>query len=216
MDWWKTGDSEKINWNHLPMNQIIILLCIILSVFNGLAQVTDTIYGRVFSSITKERPAGDILITEKGTGRIILADSLGEFKLVPKVKKETYKLLIIAGYHDLLEYDYKSEWTQRSGPESIVVWAVCNKEEFAKNLKKKDVKPIIWYGFGRMDRDLSQEDKRFEKKYKVNYVDLNIIRIPIECAERFNRGVFLELDLKHGVSWRKKINYSVIGRPYED
>lgn len=187
-----------------------------MTVFSSTAQVSDTIYGRVFSSITKERPAGDILITEKGTGRTILADSLGEFKLVPKVKKDAYILVIMAGYHDLLEYQYEAEWAKRAGPKSIVVRTVCNEEQATLDWKKKDVKPIIWYGFGRMDRDISQDDKRFEKKYKVKYVDLNIIRIPIECAERFNRGVFIELDLKHGVSWRKKINSSVIGVPYED
>ena len=185
-----------------------------MSVFSGTAQVSDTIYGRIFSSITKERPAADILITEKGTGRIILADSLGEFKLVAKVKKDAYVLVIMAGYHDLLEYTYESEWTQRVGPKSIVVRAACNEKEFALDWKKKGVKPIIWRGFGRMNK--SRQDKRFERKYKVKYVDLNSNHIPIECAERYNKGVFLRLDLKYGVSWRKKIRDGAIGIPYEN
>jgi len=35
------------------MNKIIIILCIIMSVFSGTAQVTDTIYGRIYSFFTE-------------------------------------------------------------------------------------------------------------------------------------------------------------------
>ena len=190
------------------MKQIILILCIVLSVINGAAQVSDTIYGKVYSSISQGRPVGTISISEKGDNNIVFADSKGVFKLVPKTNKNVYPLVITADTYEPLEYQYKSEWTQRIRPKSIVLYAPCDKTDASIDWKNKEIKVYVFSGFGPFRK--TRQDRRFQRKYRLKFIPFSR-ELNIECAKKYNDDIFLRLDLTYGFQWREKLRKDAIG-----
>jgi len=189
--------------------KFLFILLFIASEFMS-AQVLDTIHGRIISSVTKEVPDGVIYIMEKGTSNGTLADSSGIFKLVPIKDKKEYILEISVGAYETLTYHYKSEWTERSRPKSIILSADCKMLESHFNTSEnKGLKLYIIGGIAPVAN--TKFDRRFEKKYKIRYYDFGCEPIVYECIEKNNERVFEVLDRLHGNKWRKEVRNDVVG-----
>jgi hypothetical protein len=187
----------------------LLLIFTILFSEVALSQIQDTIRGRVISSVTKYPPNGLVYVMEKGTTNGTIADSLGIFELIPKMDKKEYVLEISVGNYEKLEYAYKSEWTKKSNPKSIVVSATCNINSVSKDYKEDGFKLYIIGGIAPIAN--SKFDNRFEKRYGLKYYDFGCEPEVYECAEKYNRFVFKLLDLKYGGKWRKKVRNDVVG-----
>ena len=176
----------------------------------AVSQTQDTIRGRVISSITKYEPNGTVYVIEKGTTNGTIADSLGLFELVPIKNREKYNLEISAGYYEKLDYEYKSEWTKRTKPKSIVVSANCDLGSVTKNYRKEGLKLYIIGGIVPIAN--SKSDNRFEKKYNLKYFDFGCEPKEVyECIEKYNELAFRLLDIKYDGKWRRKVRKDVIG-----
>ena len=187
----------------------LLLIFILLTSEIALSQTQDTIRGRVISSVTRYEPNGTVYVTEKGTSNGTIADSLGVFELIPLMDKETYNLEISAGYYEKLDYEFKSEWTKRTKPKSIVVSADCDLKSVGKDWKKNGLKLYLMGGIAPIAN--SKSDKRFERKFRVKYYDFGCDAVVYECVEKYNRRTIRLLDLRYNGKWRKKVRKDVIG-----
>ena len=111
----------------------------------------------------------------------------------------------------MMEYEYRSEWSKRKKPKSIVINAECDidKNKAAKDSKNKDLKLYIFGGIVPIMN--SKKDLRFEKRFKLEYWDFGDEAKITECILSYNEWVFRYLDIKYGAVWRKKVRNDVVG-----
>jgi len=201
------------------MKKILLISLIILSLLKtdfGYSQ-NDTIKGKVVSSISFKKPNGNIYILEKGTTNGTIADSLGFFTLITKKDRINYILEISVGNYDKLEYDYKSEWTKRKKPKSIVVSGKCkiNKKKAKQDWKNGEAKLYLFGGIAPIEN--SKKDEKFERKFKVKYLDFGCDAEIYECISEYNEYIFKILDIKFGQKMRKLIRKDIVGfKDYEN
>jgi len=193
--------------------KLLIFNIIFCSFFNqlGYAQTLDTIKGRIVSSISLKKPIGEIYVMEKWTSNGTIADSLGQFRLVPLKEKSKYILQISAGFHKMQEYEFKSEWLKRKNSKTIVVNGNCqiNKQKAKDDLKIGQLELYIFGGIAPVAN--SKRDSRFEKKFKIKYLDLGCGAKIMECILEYNNYVFSVLNIRYGNKWRKNIRSDVEG-----
>lgn len=189
---------------------ILILFLAFLKVEFSYSQ-NDTIRGKIFSSINMKKPKGEIYIFEKGTSNIVTADSLGIFKLIPTVKRENYILEILAENYPNTIYEYKSSWSKRKKPKSIVVQAKCeiNKEKARKDWKNGTPKLYLSSGISPIAN--SKKDEKFEKMFKVKYFELGCDAKIYECVSEYNQYIIKILDIQFGAKWRKLKRPEIVG-----
>ena len=172
---------------------------------------SDTIKGKIFSSISLKKPKGNIYIFEKGTTNETIADSLGFFILIPKTKKDVYFLEISTGNYPNIIYEYKSLWSKRKNPKSIVIKGEC---EIDKEKAKKDWKngtPKLYLNSGTVPIANSRKDKKFERRFKVEYFELGCEAKIHECISEYNEYIIKILDIKYGEKWRKMKRNEIVG-----
>ena len=177
----------------------------------GFAQQTIPIKGKVISEITKSTPIGTIFIQIKGEQDYFTADKNGEFSITPKNHQETYVLIIEAGSHERLEYLYDSKWIKRKSPKHIVVYSNINvsKKLARRNFQEGKLKLFVQGGIAPISN--SKGDKKFEKKYKITYIDFGCDLKTEDALLDYNKKAFFLLDQTYGEKWRKKVRTDVIG-----
>ena len=189
---------------------IILLFLAFIKVEFSYSQ-KDTIKGKIFSFVNRKKPKGEIYIYEKGTSNGTIADSSGFFTLVPKTKNESYFLEISVGNYPNTIYEYKSLWNKRKNPKSIVIQGKC---EINKEKAKKDWKngtPKLYLSSGIAPVGNSKKDNKFEKKYKVKYVELGCERKIYECISEYNFYMIKILDIQYERKWRKMKREEIVG-----
>lgn len=171
----------------------------------------DTIKGKIFSSISMKKPKGDIYIYIKGTSNGTIADESGEFKLIPKTNMEIYLLEISVGNYPNIIYEYKSLWSKRKNPKSIVIEGKCeiNKEKARKDWKNGT--PKLYLNSGIVPIANTKADEKFEKKYNVEYVELGCDGKIYECVTEYNFYIIKVLDIQFREKWRKTKRKEIVG-----
>lgn len=190
------------------MKKIALLLFFFSSLVS--AQEILPIKGRVVSEITGYRPIGviDIYLED---GSYIKADEKGHFQITPKQKKEVYKLTIYAGSHKVRNYEYKSEWTKRKHPKSIVVFSniKASKKIAMEDFRNGKLKLYIMGGIAPIAN--SKKDKRLEKKYNFKYYDLGCEAATEDAILDYNERAIMILGLSHGQKWKKHVRKDIVG-----
>lgn len=171
----------------------------------------EVVRGKVFSPISLKKPKGDIYILEKGTSNIVKADTFGIFSLVPEEKKKSYVLEIIAGNYPITNFEYKSFWSGRKKPKSIVLKGKCKIDKeiarrdwlsgTAKLYLSSGIAPVVNY----------KKDKIFKRKYNIEYVDLGCDEEIYECISEYNFYIIKVLDIKYRRKWRKYKRKGIVG-----
>lgn len=187
--------------------KLTLVIFVLLSSSLFLFAQKDTIRGKIISSITAKTPNNNVFIQEKNTNNIVTADNEGFFALVVDKGKHIYNLEInILGYKTF-EYPYKEKWISRKLPKHIVVDANCtisSKKDYKNNELKifisKEIKPII----------MTKQDKRFEKKYKIKYIEFKNELYNYDCVEEYHKKVFQILNIKYRDKWKKNIRKDVV------
>ena len=189
---------------------IILLFLAFIKVEFSYSQ-KDTIKGKIFSFVNREKPKGEIYIYEKGTSNYTIADNSGFFTLVSKTKKESYFLEISVGNYPNTIYEYKSLWNKRKKPKSIVVLGKCeiNKEKAINDWKNG--KPKLYINSGIVPVSNSKKDEKFEKEFNVEYVELGAESKIYECISEYNFRIIKYLDIQYQRKWRKTKREEIIG-----
>jgi hypothetical protein len=191
------------------MKKIVVLVFLCFNLTN--AQELLPIRGKIYSAVTRLKPIGMIYINLEGDDTNYRTNDDGEFVIYPKEKKEVYKLTIMAGSHQLLHYDFKSEWLTRKHPKSIVVASnfPASKIIAQEDFKKGRLQLYVQGGIAPVLN--SKKDENFEKKYDVTYYELGCQIKTEEAILQYNKMAFLLLDLKYGKAWRRKVRKDVVG-----
>ena len=171
----------------------------------------DSIKGKIFSFVNREKPKGEIYIYEKGTSNGTIADSSGFFILAPKIKKEIYSLEISVGNYPKTVYEYKSLWNKRKNPKSIVVTGKCEINKLKAIKDWKNGKPKLYINSGITPISNSKKDDKFEKKFNVEYVELGSESKIYECISEYNFRIINYLDIQYQRKWRKTKREEIIG-----
>jgi hypothetical protein len=171
----------------------------------------DTIKGKIFSSVSMKKPKGEIYVFEKGTSNGTIANDLGEFNLITKTKKESHLLEISVGNYPNLIYEYKTIWNKRKKPKSIVIDGKCeiNKEQARKDWKNGT--PKLYLNSGIAPIANTKKDEKFERKYKVEYVELGCEGKIYECVTEYNFYIIKILDIQYQRKWRKTKRKEIVG-----
>lgn len=189
---------------------ILLFFALFLIDLVGFAQ-KDTIRAKVISSITSKCPYHDIYIQEKNSNNIVMADDEGAFSLIVEKGKQVYNLEIrIFGYAPF-EYAYQEKWIDRKLPKHIAITGDCSfyREKIIQN--RENDKLILFISGGIAPVANTKSDNRFERKYKVKYVDFGCEAFNYECIQRYNIITFKVLDNKRRGKWRKNVRKDVIG-----
>ena len=191
------------------MKNVVFLFLFCITLTN--AQELLPIRGKIYSAVTRVKPIGMIYINLEGDDTNYRTNKHGEFTIYPKEKKDVYKLTILAGSHELLQYDYKAEWTTRKHPKSIVVRSnfPASKEIAQADFRKGQLQLYIQGGISPVLN--SKADNKFEKKYNVTYYELGSKTRTEEAVLEYNKRAFLILDLTYGKAWRSKARKDIVG-----
>lgn len=191
------------------MKKIMVLFLLCFNLTN--AQELLPIRGKIYSSVTRVKPMGMIYINLEGDDTNYRTNNKGEFTIYPKEKKDVYKLIIWAGTHELLHYDFKSEWLTRKHPKSIVVQSnfPASKTIAMEDFRKGQLQ--LYIQGERSPMKNSKEDNEFEKTYNVTYYELGSKIRTEDAVLDYNQRAFLILDLTYGKDWRKKVRKDVVG-----
>lgn len=172
---------------------------------------TDTIKGKIISSVSKFSPHETVFIFEKGTSNGTIANSNGIFTLIPLQQLKTYNLEIKAEGYPTLDYQYQSSWCSRERPKSIVINAKCtiNRKKAKQDFKSQTMK--LYLGGGIAPVTLSPKDKNFEKEFKITYVQLGCESTIYECTAEYNHFIIRILTIKYGEKWQKTKRNDIVG-----
>ena len=191
------------------MKKLVILVFLCFNLTN--AQELLPIRGKIYSAVTRVKPMGMIYINLEGDDTNYRTNNAGEFTIYPKEKKDVYKLIIWAGSHELLHYDFKSEWLTRKHPKSIVVQSnfPASKSIAMEDFRKGQLQ--LYIRGGRSSEKDSKKDSEFEKTYNVTYYELGSKIRTEDAVLDYNRRAFFLLGMKYGKAWRKKVREDVMG-----
>lgn len=183
---------------------------VFLTIGFGYSQ-NDTLNGKIISSVSIKKPKGDIYIFEKGTNNGVVANKQGVFKLIPETKKENYLLEISVGNYPNFIYNYKSLFSKYKNPKSIVIKGDCliNKKKAKKDWKNGT--PKLYINSGITPIVNTNKDKRFEKKYNIQYVEISCETKIYECVSEYNFYIIKILDIEYQSEWRKTKREEIVG-----
>jgi len=194
----------------MKLKKVLFKLTLILVCGISYSQVE--INGYVKSSITDLRPISDIYIEQLGIEkpfleRTTMADSTGFFQIENLESNRLYKIKLSAfGYKDQV-FDVKTNNGITKTTLTIEAGCEYSKEQAAKDWKNGNPKLLLVGSIAPIAN--SSSDKRFEKKYGIEYFDFGCSPPIEECVKIYNEQVFELMDEKYGMEWRKKVRSDV-------
>lgn len=189
-------------------------ISLFLFVTNCFSQSLDTIHGRLFRYEGLIKQFGEIYMSEKGSFDKVIVDRGGYFKFVPNRKDSVYTLVFSISNLASEEYKFKSEWSKRRKPKSIIINVDCVISKKAAELDWKNNKAtLIYYS---QDK-ISRRDRKFEKKFNVKYFTLSPLanEAPYisgyRCAKIYNKQILHQMSLIYGDKFKRIIRKDVLG-----
>jgi hypothetical protein len=193
--------KKNLNISKTILKLILLLVC-------GTIYGQTEIKGKVLSGISGERPISDIYVQELVTKQpLIMADSLGNFKIEYLEPNKTYKVEIsVFGYGNQI-FDVQT----KSGINNVSFELKAECEYNAKRAESdwKNGKANLLLVGSIAPIPNSSFDKRFEKKFGIKYFDFGCEPPIDECLKEYNERIFELMDNKYGVKWREKVRSDV-------
>ncbi len=197
--------KKNVNTSKTIFKLILILVC-------GISYSQVEINGYIKSSITDLRPISDIYIEQLKSGksameRITMADNTGFFRIENLEPNKLYKIKLSAfGYKDQV---FEIKTNDGITKTTLTLDASC---EYSNEQAKKDwnngkAKLLLAGSIAPIAN--SPSDKRFEKKYEIEYLDFGCTPPIDECIKIYNEQIFELMDEKYGMEWRKKVRSDV-------
>lgn len=187
--------------------QVIIALCI---AGNLSAQSSDQfeLSGTVISGVNNQPLPNSLVMVRTMNNYGVATDSLGHFR-ISGIKPGNHRFEIREFGYQPLDTIFVFTDSNIENIE-IVINAVCkfNKETALEHLKKKNPKLLLSGGIAPV---IYHSDKKFERKFNVEYYDFGCMPEAQECMLEYNQLMFEYLDSKYGDKWRNLVRQDVIG-----
>jgi CarboxypepD_reg-like domain len=187
------------------MMKRIFLAILILTATGIYAFGQTTISGNVSSAING-KPLQQVVVLIKGTTNGVMTDSTGHYVLNLSFGKVTLTTSSIG---------YTRIDTTVSVTEPLVIdfqlKADCrfNRQRAKLDISTGKLKLLLVGSIAPTAN--SAKDKRFMKRFKLDYYDFGDNVIAEECIEEYNKSIFEYLDKTYGHKWRETVRLDVIG-----
>ncbi|UGS24543.1 FEKKY domain-containing protein [Flavobacterium channae] len=187
------------------MKQLIIF---ILLNFNCLGFSQVELSGKIVSAKDGSIPSQDIIVEIKKLSKHTWADSLGNFKFTKLDKNTKYLISFTSFQFGTLEIPFETnEMDIITKVFELKANCEYNIDSALSDWKNKKAKLLIIGSIAPLaDTKL---DKKFERKYKIDYFDFGCTPAPSDCIKEYNEKVFELLDKKYGKEWRKNVRKDV-------
>ncbi|WP_162912068.1 carboxypeptidase-like regulatory domain-containing protein [Pontibacter actiniarum] len=192
------------------MKTVFLILLLLTTYLDSFCQTENRtkayIEGIVVSGVNK-KPLADVYVSLKHKGFGTVTDSLGYFRFdgVPEGK-----------YHLITHYFGYSETDTALSVVSepltglhITLEADCSYDRRVAEADIVSGEPKLLL-VGSIAPVVHKNQYRFERKYKVQYLDFGDTPPAYECIEEYNKVIFNYLDKKYGDKWRKEVRPDVI------
>ncbi len=185
---------------------LIILLLVISTASFG---QTAAIKGKVIIKVTGEAPEDYVYVQVQGQSRLgSVTDSLGRF-VIAHLQPDTQYVLELSGFGYptlLVEVNPKAGTTFLNF--ELNIDCEYNKEKAQKDIAAGKARLLLIGSIGPIAN--TDADDRFEKKYKVRYLDFGCTPPALDCVKAYNKTVFKHLDSTYGSRWRKEVRRDVV------
>ena len=194
----------------IKISTILFLFITLLCNAQSEKENTIEISGIVYSSVNN-KPLSDVTISFDSRSRGASTNENGEFKYVYHLRSgdSIEKIETIAiGYKPL-----DSIINVNSGKNidlNIILkpHLGINRQQALDHIKIGKINLLLSGGIAPV---VYQSDKKFSKKYNLNFVEFGCEAVAEESLYEYNKTVFEYLDKKYGKKWRKEIRKDIIG-----
>ena len=150
---------------------------------------------------------GNALVYVKGGIVNVVTDRSGYFNVEVKNLGEQLLTIRSAGYNHLDTLIDVSSESVRELKITLIADCPYDQKSAEEDILKGQPKLLISSGTAPVVSDGLQ---KFERKYKIRYVDIGEYLIAEECLKGYNEAIFKHLDSKFGKKWRKNVRSNVM------
>lgn len=152
----------------------------------------------------------DLTTKERAFSWFASVEPDGSFE-IDRLKEGSYKLIFRINPQDY----YTNDTLISVSGKSINLFEKSLRRKPCPHDAERDIRNgemLILVADGTVVKLSSGADKKFEKRFKVQYVSIgDVVLDSHNCQERYNKKIFSELDRLHGNKWRNKIRERAIG-----
>lgn len=196
---------------HLAQNKLmkkeIIYLIFLIHSFTCFSQVE--LIGKFISERTQRIPNEKNMYGKFENSKTIYTDSLGMFIIKNLENNKNYNFEINSIEFGTVKFSFETS-SENILRKTFELKADCefNSETAKIDWKNKNAKLLLIGSIAPTAN--SKADKRFEKKYKIQYYNFGCVIPPIDCVIQYNETIIKLLDENYADNWRNKIRKDVI------
>jgi hypothetical protein len=189
------------------MKKEIIFLIFLINYCTCFSQVELT--GQLISERTKRIPNEKNIYGKFEDSRKIYTDSLGKFVVKNLENNKKYNFEINSIEFGTVKFSFETS-SENILSKTFELKADCEfSSETAKlDWKNKTAKLLLIGSIAPIAN--SKADKRFEKKYKIQYYDFGCVIPPIDCIIQYNETIIKLLDENYDNNWRSNVRKDVV------
>ena len=176
--------------------------------FNCLAFCQVELSGRIVLAKNGSIPSQDVVVEIKKSHKHTWTDSLGNFKITGLNKNTKYLITFTSFQFGTIELPFDTNETDTI-TKVFEIKANCayNIDTAISDWNNKKAKLLIIGSIAPLSN--TKLDKKFERKYKIEYFDFGCTPAPSDCIKEYNEKIFELLDKKYGKEWRKDVRKDV-------
>ncbi len=189
------------------MKKFIFLSIYLITIVHLNAQVK--LEGKIISAKTKVKPSEEVIISVKETNEKAFTDSLGNFTLFKLDKNKQYSLELWSFQYGKVIIEFETQ-NENQVTKTFEVIASCGFDGETAKKEWKNKKAKLYLIGSIAPTANSKADKKFEKKYNIEYYDFGCTPAPTECIIEYNKEVLKLLETEYGKEWKTKIRKDVV------
>ena len=176
--------------------------------FSCLAFCQVELSGKIVSAKDGSFPNEDVVVEMKNPYKHTWSDSLGNFKITKLSKNTKYLISFTSFQFGTVDVPFETHEAETI-TKVFELKANCdyNVDTAINDWNQKKAKLLIIGSIAPLAN--TKYDKRFEKKYGIDYFDFGCTPAPSECIKEYNEKIFELLDQKYGKRWRKNVRKDV-------
>jgi hypothetical protein len=196
------------------MKKLLYITLLALPLF-GISQNDNSykkiqIKGTVISGVN-DKPLEDVSVVFNNISQGTITNENGQFKFNYEIRKNDSTLTI---EFSALGYKKQEIITKLNELDTLDLEIILissdniNRKKALEDIANGNLKIFISSGIAPI---VYKRDKKFQKRYNVEFIEFGCQGIAQECLYEYNRTIFEYLDTKYGTSWREKIRKDIVG-----
>ena len=190
------------------MKKGLFYIIFIIYSLNCFSQVE--LRGKFISERTGKNPVEKYIYGKlENDSKTIYSDSLGEFTVKNLENNKNYSFKINTVEFGTLKLSFKTS-SENILNKTFELKPVCefDSETAKADWKNKTAKLILIGSIAPTAN--SKSDKRFEKKYNIQYYDFGCVIPPLDCVIQYNETIMKLLEETFADNWKDKIRKDVV------